>query len=281
MRLFTGLAAACCALALALGLAAAARAQEVRPLWELGVVMGAGYAPDYPASDEYSFRWVPLPYFVYRGEVFRAEESGMLRGRLFNNARVELDVSIAGALDVGSDKNTARTGMPDLDLMGQVGPRLQVRLAQAARDARIDFELPVRAVLSTDFSTVDYIGILSVPEIAYQHDNFAGTGTHVKVGVGATFADSRFQNVIYGVPAQFATDTRAAYEAKGGYMGAKVSLAGWRQMTERIRLFGLARADFHGGAVNEASPLFRTKTTGTVIVGGVFLFARSARTGVE
>lgn len=109
---------------LTLGLLRPADAAETLPLWELGVVIGAGYAPDYPAADEYSARILPLPYFVYRGKVFRSEESGLLRGRIVQTARVEFDVSVAGAVDTKSHQNDARRGMPDLDWMGQIGPRL-------------------------------------------------------------------------------------------------------------------------------------------------------------
>lgn len=251
------------------------------PLWELGAAIGAGYAPDYPAADEYTSRIIPLPYFVYRGRVFRSEESGLLRGRLFHNDRIDFDISVAGAVDVKSADNDARQGMPDLDWMGQVGPRIQIRLAQAARDAHIDFELPVRAVLGTDFSKVRYVGLMSVPELAYQHDNFANTGLHLKLGFGVALADAKFQHEIYGVEPEFATATRPAYEAKGGYMGSRLQLSGYYVVSERLRVFGLLRGDSHQGAANEDSPLFRSKTGGSVITGFTFLFARSRSTVVE
>ncbi len=254
-----------------------ARAQQALPLWELGVVVGAGYLPDYPAADEYSARVVPLPYFVYRGQVFRSEESGLVRGRFVNTARIEFDVSLAGALDVKSADNVARAGMPDLDWMGQIGPRLQITLARAARDAHIDLELPVRAVLSTDFSKIEHIGFLSVPELAYHHDNVFGNRTRLKLGLGFTFADRTFQEVIYGVPDVYATATRPAYDAKAGYMGAKISLGVAAPVTPALRMLGQVRADFHSGAANEASPLFRSKTTGTVLVGAIWSFLYSSQ----
>ena len=260
----------------------AASAQTTLPLWELGLVVGAGYLPDYPAADEYSTRVLPLPYFVYRGKVFRSEESGMLRGRVFNSARIEFDVSVAGALDVKSKDNVARSGMPDLDYMGQIGPRLQIVLGRSPNgDAHVDFELPARAVLSTDFSSIEHVGFLSAPELAYQNDNFLGHGDRLKLGVGLTFADSKYQNVIYGVPDAFATGTRPAYDAKGGYMGAKVSLGVLSPVTSTMRLFGQVRGDYFGGAANEESPLFRSKSNGQVLVGAIWSFWQSRTTVVE
>lgn len=262
--------------------AGTASAQTTLPLWELGLVVGAGYLPDYPAADEYSTRVLPLPYFVYRGKVFRSEESGLLRGRVFDSASVQFDISVAGALDVKSKNNVARAGMPDLDYMGQIGPRLQVVLGRSPNGAaHVDLEIPARAVLSTDFSSIDYVGLLSVPEIAYQHDNFLGRGNRLKLDLGFTFADQKYQDVIYGVPAAFATGTRPTYEAKGGYMGAKVSLGVLVPVGPTLRLVGQVRGDYYGGAANEDSPLFRSKSSGQVLVGAILSFWRSRSTVVE
>ncbi len=262
-------------------LAGSAAAQAPLPLWELGVVVGTGYVPDYPAADEYSGRVLPLPYFVYRGSVFRSEESGMLRGRIINRERIELDISVAGALDVKSKDNIARSGMPDLDWMGQIGPRLQITLARAAKDAHIDLEIPARAVLSTDFLHLHHIGYMSVPELAYQNENFLGRGNRIKLALGATFADREFQDVIYGVPAEFATATRPEYTARGGYMGSMISFGWIAPVTPTLRVVGQVRGDYLGGAANESSPLFRSKTTGSLLVGAIWSFARSRGTVTE
>ena len=63
-----------------------------QPLWEVGVGAIAGTVPDYPAADNYSARFVPFPYFIYRGHLFRSDENGAhLRADVRSN--VELDVS--------------------------------------------------------------------------------------------------------------------------------------------------------------------------------------------
>ena len=49
---------------------------EVRPLWEAGVGVIAGAIADYPGSDHYRVRGLPIPYFIYRGDFFRADQSG-------------------------------------------------------------------------------------------------------------------------------------------------------------------------------------------------------------
>lgn len=84
---------------LAFGLAPrAAQAQtEEKPLFELGVVVGPAYLPDYPAAAQNHIQPVTLPYFVLRGGVIRSDERGLLRGSLIKTDRFEQDVSLDGA----------------------------------------------------------------------------------------------------------------------------------------------------------------------------------------
>ena len=137
---------------------------EQKPLFELGVAGGVGYVPDYPAAGQNHFNGIALPFPIYRGDFIRSDSKGLLRGRLIHSQNFELDVSFSGSLDADSDDNDARRGMPDLDYMAEVGPRLQWTFARAARWARMDLELPVRAVFSTDFSSVEHRGFLIEPQ---------------------------------------------------------------------------------------------------------------------
>ncbi|MDA1131618.1 MAG: MipA/OmpV family protein, partial [Proteobacteria bacterium] len=180
-------------------------AQQPLPLWELGAAFGAGWLPHYPASSQHRIEALALPYFAYRGKVLRSDDKGLIRGRLAVSENAEFDVSLAGALSTDSTNNRARAGMPDLDWMGEVGPRLQLTVARAARDAKVDLEIPLRAVISTDFHSVRHVGFISVPEIAYQHENFGGHGGRLKLGFGAAFADQRYQQTLYGVSSRYAT----------------------------------------------------------------------------
>ena len=48
-----------------------------------------------------------------------------------------------------------------------------------------------------------------------------------------------------------------------------------------MRLFGQVRGDYFGGAANEESPLFRSKSNGQVLVGAIWSFWQSRATVVE
>jgi outer membrane protein len=98
-----------------------------KPLWELGVGMSALSFPDYRGSDETSLYAMPFPYIVYHGDFLKADRHG-IRGTLFDNDRIELNVSVAASLPVNSDENRARQGMPDLQPTLEIGPSLDLNL---------------------------------------------------------------------------------------------------------------------------------------------------------
>ncbi|MDP6344058.1 MAG: MipA/OmpV family protein, partial [Alphaproteobacteria bacterium] len=203
-------------------LVAPAQAGKEKPLFELGLLGGVGYLPDYPAAGESRGNGIVLPYLAYRGEFIRSDDKGFIRGRLIHSRDLELDISLSGSLKADSDDNDDRRGMPDLDYLAEFGPRLQWTVARAARWAKIDLELPLRAVFSTDLSDIDHQGFLAQPEIAYQHDNFLDTGARVKLGLSAIFADEDLQDYFYEVPVRFATARRRTYDADGGYLGSRL-----------------------------------------------------------
>lgn len=267
-----------CALCL---LAAAAQAQEQpreKPLWELGVAVGGAWLPDYPAAGQNHLNAIGLPYIVYRGDFFRSDEKGLLRGRIVKSEDFELDVSLSGSFSADSDDNDARSGMPDLDYLVELGPRIQWTVARAAKWAKLDFELPVRAVFSTDLKSIEHRGFLAQPELAYQHGNFLDSGLALKLGASATFADADLQDYFYGVDPQFATPQRPAYEADAGYLGSRLQLVLTKPLGPALRVFAAGRIDFHQGAANEDSPLFRDDVTYGAGVGLVWSIFRSQRT---
>src|SRR5204863_7514407 len=116
------------AAALAAGATPVTRAQP-KPLWELGLGAGALVFNDYRGADTVHAYPVPVPYLVYRGKFLRSDHNG-LRGRLFDQDRVGLNLSVNGTTPVRSD--SARHGMPDLRPTLEVGPPLAAPLRKSA-----------------------------------------------------------------------------------------------------------------------------------------------------
>ena len=78
------------ALAAAL-LLAANPAHADAPLWELGLGLGGLSLPHYRGSDQTHHEVLPVPYAVYRGQIFRATREGA-RAVLLDSQRVDVDL---------------------------------------------------------------------------------------------------------------------------------------------------------------------------------------------
>lgn len=268
MRPSAGFATALVSLAAGAAFAADASAQgasERDALWEVGIGGGGEYAPHYPAADESGLNGLALPYLIYRGDIFRLGDGSIAKGVFVETERVEFDVSLDASFDADSDDNKARRGMPDLDFLGEIGPQLTVVLREWPA-SRLEVELPVRAVFSTDFGDIDLRGYVFNPELSWRSRG-VWEGAGVSVELGASFATEKLQAYFYEVGAGFAVPGRPAYDADGGYMGSELGVGVSFGVGERARVFVGGNAAYHGGAANEGSPLHRDEATFSVSAG--------------
>ena len=237
------------------GAATGARAESL-PLWEAGVGVSVIDFPEYRGSAERRTWVLPFPYIVYRGEYLKADERRGVRGLFFKTESVELDVSFNGTVPVKSSENEARQGMPDLDATLEVGPSLNFSLLKSAdRKSTLELRLPVRGVLASDFSYVDFVGWVFQPTLNVDtRDAFGYTGWKLGFLGGPVYSDGRYNRYFYAVDPAFATATRPAYSPGGGYGGAQFIAA----LSKRYRDFwigGFAKWDTLSGAVFADSPL--------------------------
>ena len=261
-------------------LALTAQAQSApppQPLWEIGLVGSGATVPDYPGSDRTRGRALVLPYGIYRGRTVRADGGG-LRGRYRFTPDTELDLSFGGALPADSSGNPAREGMPDLDLLLEIGPRLTLTFARPAPDAAVSLVLPLRAVFSTDFSGIESQGFIATPELVYSQRRWLQSPWRMRVAVGPVYATEPLMDYFYGVAPTFARAGRPAYEARAGYLESRFTLAVSRELTERFTLFLFARANSLHGAANEDSPLLQQRSNAYGGFGLAWTFRRSDET---
>src|SRR6202162_5829766 len=120
------------------------------PLLEYGLGVGAVAFEDYRGSDTSHVYSLPVPYLVYNGKFLKADRDGV-RGTLFNQDRVELNLSGNATTPVRSDRE--RSGMPNLQSTLGLGPSFDVHLLRSD-DARIKFDLrmPLRAAFTAEAS---------------------------------------------------------------------------------------------------------------------------------
>jgi outer membrane protein len=252
--------------------------KEQKPVWELGVGVGLLYIPDYRGSNESRFYALPYPYVVYRGDILKVDKQ-KISGQIFKTDRILLDVSFYGSVPVDSDKNSARAGMEDLDPTFEIGPALDVTILKNRENHySLKFSLPVRAVFSTDFSSVTYEGWVVSPRLNFEKgDIIPQTGLDLGVSLGPMFADSGYHDYYYTVEPGYATAWRPAYDADGGYSGSTLTV-GLSKSYKQLRFNAFVSADFLDGAVFDDSPLVKTRTS---IMSGVsvsWIFFKSAKT---
>lgn len=248
---------------------------EEKPLWELGFGVFTLTSPDYRGSDESRSYLLPLPYVIYRGDILQADRSG-ISGRLFKSDRVNFDFSADASVPVDSSKNVARQGMPDLDFVFEVGPALEVCLwRNCIGDRKLQFRLPVRAVFSTDFGTIESRGGSAHPNLNFDIKNIGpGGGWDFGVAAGPLYATERYHDYYYEVPPLYATGTRPAYDARGGYSGSRLTLALSKRF-QRVWVGAFARYDSLAGAKFEDSPLVRENHAFMAGLSVAWVFAES------
>jgi outer membrane scaffolding protein for murein synthesis (MipA/OmpV family) len=248
---------------------------EPRPQWEIGLGAAALYLPDYRGSDQSRGYVYPLPYIRYRGERLRMDDRrGLASLLLLDTDRIELDVSLNASQPAPSDQSSARQGMPDLDPTLEIGPLVKVRLWESAdRRRELSLQLPVRAAFT--LMSPEFIGWVFNPVIDLYQRN-VGPGGQWRVGMqaGPVFTDRRYNEYYYQVDPQFATPTRPAYSASGGYGGTQFTVTASRRFGQ-VWVGGFMRAYALSGAAFENSPLVQQRSAFYAGIGFAYILAES------
>ena len=268
--------AACCA-ALSTLAVAQGPAGSAPPLWELGgVALGVSQSA-YPGADQQVNRALALPYFVYRGDVLRADRdtAGI---RAMKTETFELDVGFAGAFGAGSETIDARQGMRKLGTLVELGPRLKWDLGAGPAGGRLSAEFPARAVLDLSDKAA-HRGWSLEPKLTYS--NRTASGWRYSASVSAIVADTRLAQTFYEVRSSEATAARPAYRAESGLVSWRFGTAVSRSLARDWNLFGFARLETVAGAANESSPLVRRSSGVTVGMGVAYTWMRSERAAFD
>jgi outer membrane scaffolding protein for murein synthesis (MipA/OmpV family) len=237
---------------------------EERPLWELGMGVSVLALPDYRGADQGRSWVLPVPYLVYRGEVFKADRKGV-RGELLGVERMTLQLSVAASLPVDSGRNDARSGMPDLKPSLEFGPAVEFTLWREGERDLLQLRLPLRAAFTLESSSRS-VGWVATPNLNLDlPGRGALAGWNFGVLAGPVFGDRRQHEYFYSVAPQFATSQRPAYGAHGGYAGL-FSIVSLSRRFDGYWVGAFLRADTLRGAVFKGSPLVRSDA---YVAGGV------------
>jgi len=259
--------------------AAASEDAATDALWELNITAFGRYGPSYPASEDSQGNFVPLPFPVYRGTFLRIgdDTDSPIRGRIFRTDKIKLDIDFDLVFGSESDDIAARTGMPDLDLLLELGPELELQFVDRgwlAADAFLAFQ--VRGAFSWDGLDPAYEGLVYSPELKFTR-KFGDSGREAKLRITPTFATNGYMDYYYAVTPAFATAERPAFAAGGGYLGTEIALSLRIPVARRLELWGGIRQGFYQGARNAESPLFTDDATTTFYGAFMYRFWQSER----
>jgi outer membrane protein len=253
-------------------------ADDPGALWEWRIAAFGRWGASYPGSEEMQFNIVPLPIPIYRGRFLRLFEDNEnpIRGKIFERDRIKLDLDFDLTFPSDSDDIDARDGMPDLDLLLQVGPELDLQFArQEFLEGRWHLALQARAATSFDGLDPAWRGLTFSTEFRYIAQLSARN--EFKFRITPTFATRQYMEYYYQVDPEFATAERPAYEARGGYLGTDFTWNFSRDFTDKLSVWTGARLSWYSGARNEDSPLFTDDLTPSVYAAFMYKFWESKR----
>ncbi len=245
------------------------------PLFELGVVTVSAWAPDYPGASEGRLVVIPAPAFLYRGDFFKADDRGGIRGSFFDNEDMEISVSFGGNLPSSSGENKAREGMSSLGLILQIGPRFRYYLLQDKK-RELYFDLPLRpgVAIGSSWRAWRGTGFMTSPEVGYEHRWSRYRGF---VSVSVNIASYELHKYFYNVNSSEATPERSEFHPRSGYFSTSLFTGLSIDWTPKLRTFLGGQIMSFSGNVNKKSPLLKEQTNFTAAFGLVYMMYESKR----
>lgn len=249
---------------------------EDQPQWELGAGVITLNLPDYPGSNNNRIRAVPFPYYIYRGKYFRADDEGT-RARLLASKRHETGFSLGFNFPVNSGDNPSREGMPDLDAIFSIGPRLLFRFLTDSSSHKINLSVAGRWVFSSKVSLnnlVRHEGYTIEPRFNYWY-RWKRYEVTIFSSLGFEFGSARYASFFYNVNPDYETNTRPTYISKAGLIETSIAVGFGKVIDKDFFLFTGGSMRNLDWATNKSSPLVETKNNVGFLLGIVWTFYES------
>ncbi len=247
---------------------------DSQPQYELGAGALLLNIPDYPGSSNNRFRMIPFPFYIYRGEYLRSDDEGS-RARLFSSKNHEFGLSFSFNFPVRSNNNIARAGMPDLDSLIAVGPRILFRLLDKKSNHKLNFTIAARANYSSNFkSRFRAEGMSFEPRFNHWY-RWEEQKITVFSGFGFEFGSVEINRFFYDVPFEFTNPQRSIYSSKSGLIEASASFGIGASLTPSVFLFAATSLRNLDWAANHESPLVETRNNQAYILGLIWTFYES------
>jgi len=247
----------------------AAKPQANEKLWDLNLAAGIASIPHYIGSDQrYTLKLI-FPYMIYRGEILQADKHG-IRGRFFEQGKASIDLDFSFGLPVYN--NGARQGMPNLGLVGQVGPQFNWE-AFHNEYSKLYLHFPLRLAIDTKQTFLDWV---AAPRVDLEHDFGEEKQFTISLEGELLYASKKYGDYYYGVAPEYATPNRQTYRAKQGlhYISLKFGFGIQHNPTLQSGLFIQAKSLSHG--IISDSPLVKKQAYLSVGAGLTWTFMTSS-----
>ncbi len=248
---------------------------DSQPQYELGAGLLLLNVPDYPGSSNNRFRAIPFPYYIYRGEYIRSDDEGS-RARILSSKNHEFGLSFSFNFPVRSGNNPSRLGMPDLDSLMSVGPRVLLRLLNDPHSShKLNLTLAARANYSSDFhQRFRAEGMSFEPRLNYWY-RFEAQKLTIFSGLGFEFGTVEINRFFYDVPVEFSNPSRPVYNSQSGLVESSASLGVGASLSSSVFLFASTSFRNLDWAANHESPLVETRNNQAYILGLIWTFYES------
>jgi outer membrane scaffolding protein for murein synthesis (MipA/OmpV family) len=211
----------------------------------------------------------PVPYFSYKSDKLEAEPS-YVRGIFYKNDYFSFKISLMLGLNVESEENTAREGMPQLDYTIEAGPMLIFYLWKSDDNKfRVNFEVPIRESFATNLRYLKPIGLIAIPYLNFIHNPKPSKWNwNSEFSISPMFASKSYHQYFYSIDKQYSTIERPEFEAQGGYSGIQATI-NLNKRIGNVAIIPVIRWDILNNAVFEKSPLVKTRR---YVIFGMGLF---------
>lgn len=237
------------------------------PKYEFGVGFGTVHFEQYPSSDQSSNITLPFPTFQYRGSILRADDKEGAKIYLARGENWIVDLSGTGFPALESNKNEARSGMPDLPWMGALGPQADYHIGPD-----FHFKVGVYQTLTTNFQSLQARGAIIDVKLNY---TYSWTDTcETSLSTVLRSATKEYHELYFGVPGEFATTSRPKYEPQAGFVSANFSIFQSLQKGPVGYYLGLGVTDYTS-SINRASPLQKNDRNVNFLIGVTYDLYRS------
>lgn len=238
---------------------------------QVGLGVGYGIVPHYPASDQSSSKSLALPIIIYRGDVLKSDQEEGTRAELYTSRELDINMSFGARFSNDSKDNRTRTGLPDLNYIIEAGPSLNYKILRERKKRLFTLQIPFRFTTETNFKKYNYLGLVFEPEVKLQFFNVGVENLKLTSSLSLEFFSDRVANYFYEVESKYANADRLAYAARPGFSTITIGQSATYDFKNYKFVGGINYNDY-SFSENRNSPLYKTKNNYSVFTALILFF---------